>query len=112
MGVASDSVFELDKGMPPVINQNQRLEMIRGLQCVSEADIYFALDFTDHLQAYDPNAMVISSTWGSEKRHRDAERWCRARGTRIIKLAYDQEVSTTAIKAKVRARNEDQEWLG
>jgi D-beta-D-heptose 7-phosphate kinase/D-beta-D-heptose 1-phosphate adenosyltransferase len=104
VGVASDKVVTLDKGQPPTIPQEHRLEMVNALGGVREAVLYDELEFVTHLEQFKINILVVGPFWGKEQRHIDAENWLKQKSYRsLVRLPYTKETSTTAIKQKIRA---------
>lgn len=101
VGVPGDKVVLEDKGSPPVIPCEQRVEMLRALSCVSAVVTYDTLDFIPNLTHYSPDILAVGSTWGKERRHIQAEEWCIKNGKRFVKIEYTNGVSTTEIKNRV-----------
>ena len=100
VGVPSDDVVEEDKGKQPVIPLEHRVEMLESLACVDTAWPYYDLGFLRHLELLRPDILAVGETWGVAPRHRDAERWVKKNGVRLVKLPYTTGVSTTSIRSK------------
>lgn len=104
VGVASDSVIALDKGRSPIIPEAERLELIKGLACVSEAVIYRELRFINELRKFAPKVLAVGEFWGCAQRHTEAENWMRQNNGRVDRIHYTREVSTTIICERILER--------
>lgn len=104
VGVPTDSVVYQDKGELPVITHWQRLEMVNSLECVDLAMPYDKLDFIPHLDLINPDILAVGQTWGSQKRHLDAEKWVEMNSRRMVKIPYTPLISTSQIKALIQSR--------
>jgi len=98
VGVPSDDVVLQDKGNPPVVCLEHRIEVLDGLWSVDVAIPYHELEFIPHLEMLQPDVLFVGEDWGSESRHLQAELWVAKHDCRIIKLPYTQGVSSTDIK--------------
>jgi rfaE bifunctional protein nucleotidyltransferase chain/domain len=101
VGVAADSVIALDKGRSPVIPEDQRLELVRGLACVSEAVIYRELRFLKEIRKFKPHILAVGEQWGSMERHLEASNWMKQHGGMLATIDYTREVSTTMIFERI-----------
>lgn len=104
VGVASDEVIERDKGEPPIIPLEERIECLNALECVTLATPYHELEFIHHLTIYNPSVFVIGEYWGNEERHIDAELWCQESGTTVKQISYTSITATTEIKNRILER--------
>ena len=102
VGVPSDEVVSLDKGSPPIIPCEQRMEMLRALECVSDVFRYDVLDFLQHLYVLSPDVLAVGQYWGTERRHRKAEAYMEGIGGKVLVIPYCDETSTTEICLKIR----------
>lgn len=102
VGVPSDDVVLQDKGDLPIIPLMDRLRMVQSLRCVTCAVPYYRLEFLHHLNMLRPDILAVGETWGHDQRHIDAEAWVSSAGSRLVKLPYSMDDSTTAIKQRIR----------
>lgn len=100
VGVADKGVVEQDKGREPIIPTGHRMEMLESFAFVARVEAYHELDFLPHLNWFKPDILAVSTQWGTEKRHRDAEEWCAANNCEIVRIPYTECVSTTDIKRR------------
>ena len=101
VGVPSDAVVIADKGRPPIIPFDQRLEMLEQLRCVDAARSYSTLDFLPVLEWFNPHVLAVGENWGGAERHKAAEAWVEERGGRVVRLPRTEGVSTTEIRATI-----------
>ena len=101
IGVPSDETVCEDKGSPPIISLNERIEMLKSLRAVDAVAPYFTLDFIPHLKNFQPSVLAVGSTWGTCSRHLAAEEWVRNNNARMVKIEYFTGESTTKIKQRV-----------
>lgn len=104
VGVAGDETILSDKGRYPIIRQDQRLYMVSSLKCVDSASIYRSLNFIPHLVHYQPDILAVGEQWGTEKRHKDAEKWMAEYHRSIVRLPYTKGISTSEIIKRVKER--------
>lgn len=101
VGLPSDAVVAEDKGKLPIIEMQYRVEMIGSLACVSEVVTYYEFEFLAALNYVKPDILAVSTTWGREKRHLDAERWMAEHDGKVVVIPYFDGESTTKIKQRV-----------
>lgn len=104
VGVAADSVIALDKGRSPIIPEAQRLELVKGLTCVSDALIYRELRFLRELKKFMPEVLAVGEFWGEAERHKEAENWMRQHRGEVARIHYTGDVSTTIICERILER--------
>ncbi len=63
VGVNGDEMIREEKGFRPEINQDDRIEMIRGIRFVDEVFLNEYADFSEHIINYQPNFIVVGSDW-------------------------------------------------
>lgn len=100
VGVPGDKVVQHDKGSPPIITLNDRMEMLSALYCVSEVHPYYRLEFLTHLNQFLPDVVCIGEQFGGAKRHDDLYDWCNQHSAKLIRIPYTSQENSTAIKAR------------
>ncbi|EGV33020.1 cytidyltransferase-related domain protein [Thiorhodococcus drewsii AZ1] len=106
VGIATAATAWHSKAATPVIPGGERLELIRGLACVDEADLFDGAlaDTTpaaDWIAAWGVQVMFVSEEWAGSPRWRDLEPALAARGIRCVWLPYTRGVSSTIIKERI-----------
>ncbi len=101
VGVASDEVVNLYKPHVPVIPLNQRMEMLKALQCVDIVRPYHQLEYVSGCRELKADIFVIGGDWGCELPNLDVEAYLKAEGKQIIQIRYNPRTSSTEIKQTV-----------
>lgn len=107
VGVASDACAWKSKQRCPIIPQEQRLEMVRGLTCVDEARLFDgSLADTAAAVAWIRNwgvqRLFVSLEWVNSARWQALEPALRACGIGCVWLPSTQGVSSTSIRARIK----------
>ena len=103
VGCAGDNVIEQDKGAPPVIGGDHRIQMLQAIKYVNKVVPYYSLDFLPVVEVARPRIVFYcSDTWGSAKRHKDLEKWCKDNKRCFHPLGYHPLESTTSIKVRIK----------
>lgn len=101
VGVNSDSLVEQYKGVRPVINQNDRLDIVRAIKYVDEAYIIDTLDKRQVYMKYRFDLVFIGDDWKGSSRWLKTEEEMRVVGVYVIYLPYTDGVSTTLLRNKL-----------
>ena len=101
VGVASDDVVNSYKPNVPVILLAQRMEMLKALRCVSIVRPYYSLEYVSACKELNPDIFIVGEDWGRDKHNIDVETYLKAKGKKIIKVSYNQLISSTKIKQTV-----------
>ena len=106
VGVASDEVVNLYKPHVPVIPLNQRMEMLKALQCVDIVRPYHELEYISGCRELKADIFVIGGDWARKPPNLDVEAYLKAEGKQIIQVRYNPRTSSTKIKQTVIAQTE------
>jgi glycerol-3-phosphate cytidylyltransferase len=101
VGVASDEVVNRYKPHVPVIPLNQRMEMLKALQCVDIVRPYHELEYVSGCKEVKVDIFVIGEDWGRKQHNLDVETYLRAEGKQITQIRYNPRTSSTKIKQTV-----------
>ena len=101
VGVASDEVVNCYKSNVPVIPLDQRMEMLRALQCVDIVRPYYELEYVSGCKELNADVFVIGGDWGRKQHNLDVESYLEAAGKQIIQVRYNPRNSSTKVKRKV-----------
>jgi glycerol-3-phosphate cytidylyltransferase len=101
VGVASDDVVRLYKPQVPVIPLEQRMEMLRALECVDIVRPYFALEYVSGCKELDIDVFVIGEDWGKNLHNIAVNEYLKIAGIRIVQIKYNALTSSTKIKQTV-----------
>ena len=104
----TDSFIAAYKGKPPVMTFDERRDVLLGCKYVDavipnfgDADSRPAIDFVK------PNFIVIGSDWARKdyyKQMQFTQDWLDERGIGLVYVPYTDGVSSTDIKARLRAK--------
>lgn len=98
VGMDSDDLTELYKSRRPVINQDDRMEIIRELRCVDEVVL---VDFHNHSPqlAWELYRFDVQFCGDDhEKELQEARKWLREHGSDMVFLPYTKRISTTMLR--------------
>ena len=99
VGVASDSVIEIDKGQKPACTLSDRMIVLQAIRWVAVAAPYYRLEFITHLQLFRPDVLFVGQDWGHQQRHIDAETYMANK--QVIKLPYTQGISSSQLRSYI-----------
>ena len=105
VGVASDRVVNSYKPNVPVIPLEQRLEMLKALQCVDIVRPYYELEYISGCKDLNADIFVVGEDWGSKPHNVAVESYLRSEGKQIKRVLYNPRTSSTRIKQNVRAQS-------
>ena len=101
VGVASDEVVKLYKPTIPVIPLEQRMEMLKALQCVDIVLPYHELDYISVCKEVKADIFVIGEDWGRKPHNKGVEDYLKSQGKKIVQVQYHPRTSSTQIKKTV-----------
>ncbi len=101
VGVASDRVVNSYKPNMPTIPLEQRMRMLKALQCVDIVRPYYELEYLSLCKILKPDFFVIGEDWGNKQHNIDVENYMKAQGKKIIQINYDPQTSSTKIKQDI-----------
>lgn len=104
VGVCNDEYVRKIKNKEPVINENDRLRIVKALKCVDDAyliDIDVTNDKMKALQKFNFDVLFSGDDWKGSERYIKTENDFKKLGVAIEYLPYTKNVSTTIIKEKL-----------
>ncbi len=104
VGVASDEVVKLYKPNIPVIPLDQRIEMLKALNCVDIVLPYYELDYLSVCKEVKADIFVIGEDWGRKPHNQDVENYFNEQGKKVVQIKYNPRTSSTKIKLDVLAQ--------
>lgn len=112
VGVASDSVVNSYKPNLPVIPLDQRMEMLRALNCVDIVRPYHKLEYVSGCRELDVDIFVVGEDWGAKPHNIAVEAYLNSRGKEILQVLYNPRTSSTRIKQKAIAQSHGDQFSG
>ena len=79
VGVASDQVVNSFKPNVPVIPLEQRLEMLKALQCVDIVRPYYELEYISGCKDLNADIFVVGEDWGNKPHNVAVESYLRSK---------------------------------
>lgn len=101
VGVASDEVVNSYKPNMPIIPLNQRMEMLKALECVDDVRPYDELEYVSACKELDVDIFVIGEDWGDQPYNISVEKFLKSKGKKILQVKYNPRNSSTEIKQDV-----------
>lgn len=98
VGVNSDELVEEYKHKRPVINENDRAEIINGLKGVDRVEIVTTLDKCSLWDRYHFDAIFIGEDWKGNERWRKTEEDLAKLGAKVVYLPHTPNVSSTGLR--------------
>jgi glycerol-3-phosphate cytidylyltransferase len=104
VGVASDEVVNMYKPNVPVIPLEQRVEMLRALNCVDLVRPYHNLEYVTGCKAVNADIFVIGEDWGSKPHNLEVDAFLKKMSKQTVQFTYSPRTSSTKIKQMVVAQ--------
>ncbi|SFV64160.1 Glycerol-3-phosphate cytidylyltransferase [hydrothermal vent metagenome] len=101
VGVASDEVVGSYKRNVPVIPLDQRMRMLKSLECVNDVVSYNKLEYVSNCKELNVDIFVIEEDWGDKPHNIAVEKYLKSKGAKIVQVSYNPLTSSTKIKQNV-----------
>ena len=101
VGVNSDRLVEAYKNKKPIINENDRLEIVKNLKAVDDCIIVDTLDKVELLKIINFNVVFIGDDWKGSKRWSDTEQALKKFGIDVVYLPHTDGISSTILRQKI-----------
>lgn len=98
VGVNSDDLVQQYKKKVPIINENERAEIVKALRCVDEVFICDTLDKTVAWENIHFNAIFIGDDWKGNPRWIQTEQNLAKYGADVIYLRHTEGISSTLLR--------------
>ena len=105
VGVASDEVVGSYKRNVPIIPLDQRMRMLKALDCVDDVVSYDTLEYVSNCKELNVDIFVIGEDWGGKPHNIAVEKYLKSKGAKIIQVSYNPLTSSTKIKQNVVAQS-------
>ncbi len=105
VGVASDDVVASYKRNVPVIPLEQRMRMLKALDCVDDVVSYDTLEYVSNCKELNVDVFVIGEDWGDKAHNIAVEKYLKSKGASIVQVSYNPLTSSTKIKQNVIAQS-------
>ncbi|MEB6053357.1 adenylyltransferase/cytidyltransferase family protein [Enterococcus gallinarum] len=101
VGVNSDLLVESYKNKSPLINQEERLEIVSAIKYVDDVKLMHNLDKVDAFKKYQFDVVFIGSDYKGSERYLKAEKELEKNGVKLEFLDYTTHVSSTILSKRI-----------
>lgn len=105
VGVNRDSLVKIYKKKEPLIDENQRLEIVKNIRHVDEVYLMDTLDKRSAWNMFNFDVVFIGSDYKNSSRYKKEENNMNEIGVEIVYIPYTMGVSSTLLAKRI-IRNE------
>lgn len=98
VGVNSDELVQCYKNKKPVINQEDRAEIVRNIKAVDQCVIAHTLDKIQSLKELGYEAIFIGDDWKGSSRWEETEKELAKYDVDVVYLPHTNGISSTMLK--------------
>lgn len=107
VGVNADKLVEEYKHKTPIINQEERVEILRAIRYVDNVVISETLKKTEMYKLIHFDAIFIGDDWKGNERWTQTEKNLKEVGADVVYLSYTKGVSSTMLREKKDGKVEE-----
>lgn len=107
VGVNADKLVEEYKHKTPIINQEERVEILRAIRYVDNVVISETLKKTEMYKLIHFDAIFIGDDWKGNERWTQTEKYLKEVGADVVYLSYTKGVSSTMLREKKDGKVEE-----
>ena len=100
VGVNSDALVQHYKNKTPVVNENDRIEIVRELRCVDEVVKCETLKKTEAWEKLHFDAIFIGNDWKGNDRWAQTEKDLKPLGAEVVYLQHTDGISSSLLRTK------------
>lgn len=112
VGVNAQSLVESYKHKTPLINENDRLDIVKAIKYVDEAHLMYTLDKVEAYKKYKFDVVFIGSDYKGSERYIKAEKQLNEIGVDLHFIDYTQRVSSTILANKIIDSDLNRKYFG
>lgn len=101
VGVTTDELCFLRKNKYPLINQQDRMDIVRAIRYVDEVVYQEDMDKLSIVKAYGCNVVFVGSDWKGTEAWNEYEKQFATYECDVVYLDYTDRISSTIIKEKL-----------
>lgn len=102
VGVNADKLVEEYKNKTPIINENERAEIVRNIKGVDECFVVTTLDKMDAHNKFNYDVIFIGDDWKGNPRWKQTEDQMKIIGVDLIFLPHTSGVSSSALTKVIK----------
>jgi len=107
VGVNSDKLVQEYKNKTPVVNEHDRMEIVKALACVDDVILCDTLKKTSMWEKLHFDAIFIGSDWKGNERWAQTERDLKPLGADVVYLQHTDGISSTFLREKENLKIEE-----
>ena len=107
VGINSDALVQQYKNKTPVVNEHDRMEIVKALACVDDVVLCETLKKTSMWEIIHFDAIFIGSDWKGNERWLQTERDLKPLNADVVYLCYTEGISSTMLRSKVSKKIQD-----
>ena len=100
MGINSDALVQQYKNKTPVVNEHDRMEIVKELRCVDNVILCSTLKKTEMWKKIHFDAIFIGSDWKGNARWSQTEKDLLPLGAEVVYLKHTDGISSTLLRTK------------
>ena len=101
VGVTTDELCFMRKNKYPLINQQDRIEIVRAIRYVDEVVYQENMDKLSAVKEYGCNVVFVGSDWKGTEAWKEYENQFATLECDVVYLDYTEGISSTIIKEKL-----------
>jgi glycerol-3-phosphate cytidylyltransferase len=101
VGVNSDDLVSVYKNKLPIINCQDRMQLINALEIVDQVELMDNLDKVDAWKKFQFDCVFIGDDWKGSSRWIETEEQLKKYGVDVCYLPYTKGVSSTKLAKKI-----------
>lgn len=101
VGVTSDELCLKRKNKLPIINQNDRISIIKAIKYVDKVILQNDMDKLKIVKKYNVNAVFVGSDWKNTKSWNDYENEFKKVNCDVVYLKHTDGISSTILREKI-----------
>lgn len=101
VGVTTDELCYQRKKKEPIINQQDRIQIVRAIRYVDEAIFQSNMDKLDIIKKYNVEAVFVGSDWENTPAWNEYEREFKTVGCKVVYLKHTDGISSTILREKL-----------
>ena len=108
VGINSDALVQQYKNKTPVVNEHDRMEIVKELRCVDEVILCNTLKKTEMWEKVHFEAIFIGSDWKGNARWAQTEKDLAPLGAEVVYLQHTDGISSTLLRTKEEDKISDE----
>ena len=104
VGVSTDEVVIENKNKKPIIDFNERIQIIEALKCVDKAipqESYSVEGKLDTVKKYNIDVMFVGSDWQGTEKWNKLEKELAKINCKVVYLPHTEGISSTVLREKI-----------